>query len=142
MAAADSGRPRQANLRRAVSTAYYALFHCLARSCADLFIGTSKNTPAWHQVYRALEHGPAANACKTKAVVEKFPQEIQDFADVFTDMQNKRHSADYSLSGSFLKPEVLENINNVESIIRKYESVDIKHRRAFAAFVLFKARRG
>lgn len=28
-------RPRQADLRKAVSTAYYALFHVLAQDCAD-----------------------------------------------------------------------------------------------------------
>lgn len=28
----------QAHLRRAVSTAYYALFHCLARCCADTLV--------------------------------------------------------------------------------------------------------
>ena len=31
----NPGRPRRAYLCRAVSTVYYALFHCLARSCAD-----------------------------------------------------------------------------------------------------------
>ena len=30
-----SGRPRQAMLRRAVSTAYYAMFHALCQSNAD-----------------------------------------------------------------------------------------------------------
>ena len=35
-----AGRPRQAELRRAVSAAYYALFHTLANSCADLLVGT------------------------------------------------------------------------------------------------------
>ena len=33
-------RPTQAWLRRAVSTAYYAMFHTLAASAADLFLGT------------------------------------------------------------------------------------------------------
>ena len=28
-------RPRQADLKSAVSTAYYALFHTLAKECAD-----------------------------------------------------------------------------------------------------------
>lgn len=32
-------RPRQTNLRRAVSTTYYALFHCLAKCCADMVVG-------------------------------------------------------------------------------------------------------
>ena len=52
-------KPRQADLKRAVSTAYYALFHTLAQTCADHLIGTGlrRNNPAWSQVYRSLEHG-------------------------------------------------------------------------------------
>ena len=37
LAESDRALPLQATLRRAVSTAYYALFHCLAASAADLF---------------------------------------------------------------------------------------------------------
>ena len=32
-------RPTQANLRRAVSTAYYAVFHCLAGAIAEGALG-------------------------------------------------------------------------------------------------------
>ena len=35
----DPRQPTQANLRRAVSTAYYAVFHLLAHTAADLLIG-------------------------------------------------------------------------------------------------------
>ncbi len=61
----DPRRPTQANLRRAVSTAYYAVFHSLAQTAADMLIGR-KRTSDWHQVYRALEHGNAKNACLNK----------------------------------------------------------------------------
>ena len=57
----DPRKPTQANLRRAVSTAYYAVFHLLARTAADLLIGRTHNS-AWHLAYRALEHGNAKNA--------------------------------------------------------------------------------
>ena len=60
------GRPRQAELRRAVSAAYYALFHALARCCADTLVGAtpaSRSQTAWTQTYRALEHGYAKNQC-------------------------------------------------------------------------------
>ena len=36
-------RPRRADLCRAVSTAYYALFHCLARTCADSLAGRPRS---------------------------------------------------------------------------------------------------
>ena len=34
-----SGQPSQEALRRAISTAYYAMFHALATSNADLIVG-------------------------------------------------------------------------------------------------------
>jgi uncharacterized protein (UPF0332 family) len=34
-----SGQPSQEALRRAISTAYYAMFHALANSNADLVVG-------------------------------------------------------------------------------------------------------
>ena len=55
-------RPSQANLRRALSTAYYAVFHCLAATVADALMGKGRSD-AWHQTYRALEHGSARRAC-------------------------------------------------------------------------------
>ena len=75
-------RPSQANLRRAVGTAYYALFHCLAGTAADLLIGGNRSE-AWHQVYRALEHGSAKSACRNRQAMQRFPLEVQDFADTF-----------------------------------------------------------
>ena len=65
---AESGasHPTQTDLRRAVSTAYYALFHCLAAAAADLLTGNGSRGPEWHQVYRALEHGKARKACQHK----------------------------------------------------------------------------
>lgn len=50
------GRPTQARLRRAVSTACYAMFHCLAATVADLFIGR------FEQVDFAARRGFAAHA--------------------------------------------------------------------------------
>ena len=46
-------RPSQANLRRALSTAYYAVFHSLAGAIADILMGKGRNE-AWHQVYRKV----------------------------------------------------------------------------------------
>lgn len=136
------GKPRQSNLNRAVSTAYYALFHTLAHCCADMMIGgpsAVRSKPAWRQVYRALEHGPAKNACQNGDIT-KFPQEIQDFANLFITMQAKRHAADYEPNTKAYKSSVLLDIGAVESVIGGFQNAPIKHRRAFAAWVLFKLR--
>jgi len=46
-------RPRQSDLRRSISTAYYATFHGLAEVAASRLIGTSNSaqkTSAWARV--------------------------------------------------------------------------------------------
>ena len=131
-------RPSQTNLRRAVSTAYYAMFHCLASTAADLLIGRSR-TPAWHQVYRALEHGRARNACLQKRVMRSFPAEVRDFAEAFVTLQNNRHLADYALDAkSYRKSDVVDEIKAVESTIGRFEGTNVEARRSFAAHVLFR----
>ena len=132
-------RPSQANLRRAVSTAYYALFHCLAACAANALIGRVRDA-AWHQTYRALDHGKARSACENKAVLAAFPPEVRGFADTFATLQKARQQADYALEGKYEKAGVRAAIDTVEDAIVAFEQVDVRHRRAFIAHVLFKRR--
>ena len=139
---AESGHasPTQARLRRAVSTAYYAMFHCLAASAADLFIGTVRS-PAWHRTYRALEHGRARSACRQAQTMPEFPAEIRDFAKAFVVLQIERQKADYALdTPTYQKSDVRDHIASVELAIRQFEQAAVDARRAFAAHVLFRQR--
>ena len=140
LAQPDAAQPTQADLRRAVSTAYYALFHCLAGAAADLLTGSGSHSPEWHQVYRALEHGKAKRACRQQEAMRAFPTQIHSFAKAFADLQGARHEADYTLEGQYLKPNVLAIINTAEDAINKFEQADVRHRRSFAVHVLFKRR--
>ena len=135
----DPRRPTQANLRRAISTAYYAVFHSLARTAADLLIGRER-TAAWHQVYRALEHGNAKNACLNKQAMQGFPHEIQEFADAFVDLQKARHRADYSYDVTYDRNDTLTAIDRASDAIDQLDRVSIHHRRGFVAHLLFKRR--
>ena len=131
----------QSDLRRAISSAYYAMFHCLARSNADMLVGTTsaqRSDEAWHQVYRALVHGDAKERCLASKVISKFPREIQDFANHFVTMQTKRHEADYDPDAAYYKSGVQTDIAVAEAVIRDFYSVPAKDRRAFAVWVLFK----
>ena len=135
----DPRRPTQANLRRAVSTAYYAVFHLLARTAADLLIGRTHNS-AWHLACRALEHGNAKNACLNKQAMEGIPPEIQEFAETFVDLQKARHWADYSYEAKYDKQDTLTAIKKAENAIGQLEGADIEQRRGFVAHMLFKRR--
>ena len=132
-------RPSQANLRRALSTAYYAVFHSLAATVADALMGKGRGD-AWHQTYRALEHGSARNACQNMQAMREFPSEIQGFARTFNDLQRERHQADYALDGRYSKLDVLAKIDGAEAAIAQLEGADLRQRRRFAAHVLFKRR--
>ena len=140
LAESAPGDPTQARLRRVVSSAYYAVFHCLAATAADLFIGRQR-TPAWHRVYRALEHGRVRNACREVRAMREFPVEIRNFAKTFVELQIARQQADYALRPeAYTKSDVLVYIASAEWAIGELDQADVGARRGFAAHALFRQR--
>ena len=138
------GRPRQAELRLAVSAAYYAIFHALAHCCADLLVGAnraSRDQAAWEQTYRALEHGHARNQCSNQSAMARFPVEIREFGRWLVEMQRLRHQADYAPEASFDRAEVMQLIDETERIIAVFGGTTARGRRGFATHVLFRLRR-
>lgn len=71
-------------------------------------------------------------------MMTRFPKQIEDFADAFVTMQEKRHKADYDPGATFPKSEVLIEISRADAVIRSYRSAPTVDRRAFCAYVLFK----
>ena len=137
------GKPRSTNLRRAVSTAYYAMFHCLSGSCADTLMGglhAGRGTDAWILTYRALNHRSAKARCSNKENLKQFSAHIRVFAETFARMQEHRHHADYAPDAGFRKSEAIQRINEAENAIRNFEKESLAERRAFAAYILFKGR--
>ena len=134
-------RPQQVSLRRALSTVYYALFHALAQNGADLLVGrTARNSLAWQRVYRGLEHNRAREACKNSETMNRFPAAIRHFGEMFVEMQQKRHQADYDPHANFLKSSVTYDINTAEQAIKNFATVGDNLRRNFSVHVLFKSR--
>ena len=82
-------------LRRAVSDAYYALFHALATLCADSLVGVSKrDSDAWRRVYRGIEHGRAKDEFNRNDI-RRIHRDIGRIAEAFVQLQEARHAADY-----------------------------------------------
>ncbi len=134
----------EAFLRRAVSTAYYALFHCLARMCADRLIrdgGSRFRATAWKQVYRSLEHGHARRQCSNRRGLAQYPEALRRFAVGFTGLQDLRHAADYDPNLVLVMPEVRRQIQLAARLVRTLEEAPGDDQRDFAAHVLFPARR-
>jgi uncharacterized protein (UPF0332 family) len=142
LANASPGKPRQADLRRAISTAYYALFHAIAQDIADMLIGVGTNRPdkAWSQTYRALQHGEAKMACDSAHKLS-FSASILRCAKTFVELQVLRHDADYDPDARYNRTEALNAIALAEDAIRSLRASSKKDRRAFAVLLLLKKRR-
>ncbi len=138
---ADSGKPKQANLKRAISTAYYALFHALARDAADILLGIGQNRAdkAWRHVYRSLEHGNAKNACLGIRKYN-FPSSIIKCADSFVSLQKSRHSADYDPYYTVTRTDVISFIEQSKDAIESLKRASRKDRSALAVLLLLKNR--
>ena len=139
------GRPRQAELRRAVSAAYYAMFHTLALCGANTLVGArrvNRSQSEWIQVYRALEHGYARNQCNNQTAMSRFSSVIQEFGALFVHMQTQRQAADYDPNASFSRARAMRLIDEAARVIAGFENADAGERRAFAVFVLFRMRSG
>lgn len=135
-------RPKQANLRRAVSASYYAVFHALCWSNANVLAGAGASRPnrAWLQTYQAVDHGQAKTRCK-EASAKGFPASIRAFADSFVTLQEYRHRADNSPDQHFTKQEVSAIVGLARSAVAAMGGAPVKDRRAFAIHVLLGYRR-
>jgi uncharacterized protein (UPF0332 family) len=101
LASYEGANPSQASLRRAVSAAYYALFHLLTDEAALRWSGSPE---ARTGMERAFQHGPMRNTSMQfqKKIWEDWhgnkraiPLAIREIAAAFVDLQDERHAADY-----------------------------------------------
>lgn len=141
----NGSSPSEADRRRAVSTAYYALFHFTARSCVDVFMPSGKRplARAKQQAYRSIDHRDVKNACTcTKNPKFGAPIQIRRFADTFLTLNKYRERADYdpSVDGEFKLNHVIELIGECIDAMTEFRSADIDDRRAFAVQVCLKSK--
>lgn len=143
----NGSKPSQVALRRALSAVYYAMFHTLAKTGADLLIGESGvscNKRAWQRIYRGLDHGQTKAACRNQDMMSQFPLPIRKFGSLFIKMQRIRHSADYDPHAEFGEPltkyMVEGSINDVEQTMEDFNTANEKERKDFSSYVLFKGR--
>lgn len=137
------GSPTQTDLRRAVSSVYYAVFHTICQSNADTLVGDNpqdRDESAWRQAYRALEHGYARRRCQQVLSGGRFSPPIQRLAGFVAVIQDLRHRADYDPDATFSQQEVVTAVAQAEDAIAAFRSVPARERRAFAVFVLMRER--
>jgi uncharacterized protein (UPF0332 family) len=129
----DVESPRQASLRRAVSTAYYALFHLLI----------SEATSNWNRVElrpalgRIFEHGKMKKASEVrvsalKTFLKKMPAgssgsavaaSLLAVADAFLQAHRQREDADYNTSREWTRSEVWTLINLIAIAFESWKTI-------------------
>jgi len=130
LATREPKKPRQASLRRAISSAYYALFHLLLYEATHLLFPSSP-LGLRERASRAFSHGEAKSVCKEWAqgngvdglTVDPIENELKDVAAALVDLQELRHKADYDLAETFDRHEVLEAIKKVENAMNSWTAV-------------------
>ena len=135
--------PTQTDLRRAVSSIYYALFHAIAQSNADTLVGDDplhRDQSAWRQAYRALDHGYARQRCQQAVNNSRFSTPIQRLADYFAFAQSRRHQADYDPDAVFARQEILPAITEAGDYLSAFRAIPPQERRAFAVHILMRER--
>lgn len=142
-----------AELRRAVSAAYYAVFHKLAGAAASHFAGPdAADKPAYAILYRSFDHRHMKLVCealKSGTLKEKFrralrriavSQDMRRFAEIFPDLQNTRHLADYDPATLFLASDVTSHILKAELAIAAFDRVPPDEQSDILALMMVRAR--
>jgi hypothetical protein len=129
-------RPRQASLRRAVSAAYYALYHLLAEAGAQTL--APPNPPQLRsRIRRAFSHADMKRVCSSfqhnnvenlpdeikPLIIEPLQQEFSIVAETFVQLQEDRHMADYDFSKQFARTDVLIKIDMVDQAFAAWRVV-------------------
>lgn len=143
LAPTDGLPPSQADVRRAISTAHYAIFHHAARACSGSLPRASQKTlsRAKSQICWLLDHKDILSACERASIPDNgFPKEIGEFAAVFQRARTSRNAADYD-PGSTAELQlhhVLHIIAECADAIQSFNEADPDDRLAFAALVAVK----
>ena len=141
-----AGRPKQALLKRSVSTAYYALFHALAYNNVDALVGWGMRSPQYWEtvspVYRLIEHGPARNALARIPKTHVQAATFLRIASAFIELQKQRMLADYDPKPVFTMPEARELIAVAREAIAELRALPRDDRRFLASQIIAKSRPG
>jgi hypothetical protein len=129
LASLDPHSPTQANLRRAVSSAYYAVFHLFSAEVAAQIV-SSGPSGLRERTQRALNHATmykaAASFSQSGARPANLPAdivlsgplspELVSIAQGFKLLQDERHAADYNVNQRFDRISVLALVQTAEDI--------------------------
>jgi hypothetical protein len=107
-----------------VSTAYYAVFHALAKLCADYVTRSARrSTEEYSRVYRSLDHGTLKNAFGQSPL--KDSKKLSTLGAIVVRLQAERHRADYlpPVAGIFSLNAAQELVDLAREAVRELEQL-------------------
>ncbi|MEO1369267.1 MAG: hypothetical protein AAFX50_18980 [Acidobacteriota bacterium] len=128
-------KPRQASLRRAVSAAYYALFHLLIDEATGRLISGEQRRRLRQVLGRAFGHaemkivargfanGGVSRKLQPALAGEPVQDELKNVAAAFVDLQAARHEADYDTARRFTREEALDLIDQAETAFQDWKDI-------------------
>lgn len=150
---AGTSPPSDAQLRRAVSTAYYALFHRVLQAAAQRFMGPNQeNSAGYALIYRSFDHRHIRTVCEALNVHtlkdnikrqlgrHAVSPDMRNFANTFSLLQDARHLADYDPESIFLPTDVLSLIGSANAAIEAFDRVAAGEQTDVLALMLVRVR--
>lgn len=140
----EQGRQSSALRRRAISTAYYAVFHAIAKVCAEVVLGDHDQTSDnFIRVYRALDHGPLKNAWENKDSPLQKNADLKKIGNLVVPIQSERIRADYlpPLPHPFTYSKSRAIVQQARLAVDALDSLSSDDRRTLAIGLLFAKRR-
>ena len=149
----EAAHPSQASLRRAISAAYYALFHALiAEAIVALvpaeppnlrpLIGRTFAHADMKRACRAFMQGASGlNPAMASAITPPIRPELLFVARTFAELQETRHEADYDTLAVFSKNNVIDKIREAERSLGRLAAIRGEpNTNVFLAALLFQER--
>jgi uncharacterized protein (UPF0332 family) len=122
----ESKNPKQASLRRAVSTAYYSLFHLLIQEASANW----SRSDTRDYLARAFEHRIMYQACKrvenavyAASLSPQVVAKLRSVARAFTELQEQRHLADYGNATKWDRVKASAKVNQCKSAFSDWKSI-------------------
>jgi len=144
--------PRQVDLRRAISNAYYAVFHATLAAAADEFVGVGQRSSETSSLaYRSISHRNLRDWCENvkkpqpsarfvRYASAGFDQSMRTFAAAVVELQERRHSADYDPSERFRKADAILALSTGQAALSRLRGASAPSRRMFLSVLLFQPR--
>lgn len=150
LASRERSRPKQASLRRAVSTACYAVFHLLVSEGAKRLapgeprglreqVQRAFNHTAMHEVCRRFAQGNVAGlpSAARGLITAPLAPRLVSTAAAFVNLQAARYRADYDATAQFSRPETNDWVNPAAKVFSDWSHIrDASNTTAFLAALL------